>query len=229
MAEDGTCSWSSCVCIRWGRTQPELIAFARTNTRGNHAMRLTSLLLLLLGVSVPAASAQTQQGTTQDGESLYAERCAKCHESGVPRAANREGLRRLSPDAIRLALTTGTMRTQGAELTPAQIDILARLLGTRASGRGFGIRRQRLRGEPCFLLRECARSPPVERVGRQPVAAPIPAGRRGAAAGRSGSAAETEVGVRIPWREPRVCSAHRRRRAGVRRQRQWNRVLAERR
>ena len=93
-------------------------------------MRLTSLLLLLLGVSVPVASAQTQQGTTQDGESLYAERCAKCHESGVPRAANREGLRRLSPDTIRLALTTGSMRTQGAELTPAQIDSLARLLGT---------------------------------------------------------------------------------------------------
>ena len=93
-------------------------------------MRLTSLLLLLLSVSVPAASSQTQPGTTQEGESLYAERCAKCHESGVPRAANREGLRRLSPDTIRLALTTGSMRTQGAELTPAQIDSLAGLLGT---------------------------------------------------------------------------------------------------
>ena len=95
-------------------------------------MRLTSLLLLLLSVNVPAASGQTQQGTTQDGESLYAERCAKCHESGVPRAANREALRRLAPDAIRLALTTGSMRTQGAELTPAQIDTLARLLGATA-------------------------------------------------------------------------------------------------
>ena len=42
-------------------------------------MRLTTLLLLLLGVSVRAASAQTPQGTTQDGELLYAERCAKCH------------------------------------------------------------------------------------------------------------------------------------------------------
>jgi polyvinyl alcohol dehydrogenase (cytochrome) len=94
-------------------------------------MRLTSLLLLL-SLSVSTASAQTQPGTTQDGESLYAERCAKCHESGVPRAANREALRRLSPDAVRLALTTGTMRTQGADLTPAQIDSLARLLGTAA-------------------------------------------------------------------------------------------------
>ena len=92
-------------------------------------MRLTSLLLLLLGVSVPVASAQTPQGTTRNGESLYAERCAKCHESGVPRAAIARRWR-LSPDAVRLALTTGSMRTQGAELTPAQIDSLARLLGT---------------------------------------------------------------------------------------------------
>ena len=66
-------------------------------------------------------------------------------------------------------------------------------------------------------------------MGRQPVAAPIPGGRRGAPAGRSGVPAETEVGVRISWSESRVCSAHRRRRARVRRQRQWRRVLAERR
>ena len=99
-------------------------------------MRMTTLLLLLLGMSVPAASAQTPQGTTQDGESLYAERCAKCHESGVPRAANREGLRRLSPDTIRLALTSGTMRAQGGELTPTQIDNLARLLGAAPPAAG---------------------------------------------------------------------------------------------
>ena len=101
-------------------------------------MRLAGLLLLILGVSVPAASAQTQQGTNQDGESLYTARCATCHESGVPRAVNRAALRRLSPDTIRLALTTGSMRAQGAELTPAQIDILARLLGTAAPAAASG-------------------------------------------------------------------------------------------
>jgi mono/diheme cytochrome c family protein len=63
-------------------------------------MRLTSLLLLL-SLSVSTASAQTQPGTTQVGESLYGERCAKCHESGVPRAANREALRHGHTDARR--------------------------------------------------------------------------------------------------------------------------------
>ena len=62
-------------------------------------MRLPSLALFVVVVSVTSALAQTPQGV--DGEGLYAERCAKCHEAGVPRAANREALRRLSPDAIR--------------------------------------------------------------------------------------------------------------------------------
>jgi polyvinyl alcohol dehydrogenase (cytochrome) len=90
-------------------------------------MRLPSLALFVVVVSTTSASAQTQQGV--DGEGLYAERCAKCHEAGVPRAANRAALRQLSPDAIRGALTTGIMRSQGAELTQAQIEALARTVG----------------------------------------------------------------------------------------------------
>ncbi|HET9569319.1 MAG TPA: PQQ-binding-like beta-propeller repeat protein [Vicinamibacterales bacterium] len=90
-------------------------------------MRLPSLALFVVVVSVTSALAQTPQGV--DGEGLYAERCAKCHEAGVPRAANRAALRQLSPDAIRGALTTGVMRSQGAELTQAQIEALARTAG----------------------------------------------------------------------------------------------------
>jgi polyvinyl alcohol dehydrogenase (cytochrome) len=92
-------------------------------------MRLVSMLLFLFGVSVGVASGQTQEAANREGEALYAERCAKCHESGVPRAANREGLRGLPPDAISLALTKGIMRTQAEGLTPAQIETLARMLG----------------------------------------------------------------------------------------------------
>ena len=95
-------------------------------------MRLTSFLLCVLVASVPAASGQTTQGNNREGEALYTDRCAKCHESGVPRAATREAMSRLSPDVIRVALTTGSMRTQGAELTQGQIELLARTLGTAA-------------------------------------------------------------------------------------------------
>jgi polyvinyl alcohol dehydrogenase (cytochrome) len=91
-------------------------------------MRLVSLMMLFIGAGVAGTSVQAQEA-----DALYAERCAKCHESGVPRAANRDALRLLPPDAIRLALTSGIMKAEGATLTPAQIDALARTLGS-ASG-----------------------------------------------------------------------------------------------
>jgi len=93
-------------------------------------MRLPSLALLVLGVCVAPALGQTPQGNAGEGDRLYTERCAKCHESGVPRAPVRLALSRLTPDAIRSALTTGSMRSQGAELTQAQIELLARTVGT---------------------------------------------------------------------------------------------------
>jgi polyvinyl alcohol dehydrogenase (cytochrome) len=92
-------------------------------------MRLASLLLFFLAVSASAASAQTPQAADQEAESIYKARCASCHEAGVARAPNREGLRRLTPEAIGAALTLGSMREQGQELTLAQVQLLARTLG----------------------------------------------------------------------------------------------------
>src|SRR5688572_9266249 len=90
-------------------------------------MRLASLLLFVLAWSVTAAAAQTP--APQDADAIYKTRCASCHEAGVARAPNREGLRRLTPEAIAAALTTGSMREQGQDLTLAQIQLLARALG----------------------------------------------------------------------------------------------------
>ena len=96
-------------------------------------MRLVCLLLPFV-MSVAHASAQTQDVSTQQAEGLYKERCANCHDRGVPRAANREALGRLSPDSIRQALTTGAMRTQAEGLSAAQVESLTRLLaGASAS------------------------------------------------------------------------------------------------
>ena len=92
-------------------------------------MRVTSLVLVSLAVSVSAASAQAPQAN-QDAESLYRTRCASCHDAGVARAPNREGLRHLTPETITGALVVGSMREQGQELTLDQIQLLARTLGT---------------------------------------------------------------------------------------------------
>jgi polyvinyl alcohol dehydrogenase (cytochrome) len=92
-----------------------------------NTMRLVYLLLPFV-VNIGGVSAQTQDVSAQQGEALYKERCASCHEQGVPRAANREVLGRLSADVIRQALTAGAMRSQAAGLTPTQIESLTRLL-----------------------------------------------------------------------------------------------------
>src|SRR5262245_62011514 len=92
-------------------------------------MRLAGLMLFVLATSVTTAAAQSQQ----DAESIYKTRCATCHEAGVARAPNREGLRRLTPEAIAAALTLGSMREQGQELTLAQVQLLSRTLGAAPS------------------------------------------------------------------------------------------------
>ena len=91
-------------------------------------MRPASLMLLVLAWTATAAGAQTP--APQDADAIYKARCASCHEAGVARAPNRDGLRRLTPEAIGAALTLGSMREQGQELTLAQVQLLARALGS---------------------------------------------------------------------------------------------------
>jgi len=88
--------------------------------------------LVLSSVLAAASPAPAAQGGNQQAEGVYTARCAMCHEAGVSRAANRQALSRLSVDLIRQTLTSGSMRTQAAGLTPAEIDSIARLLGTTA-------------------------------------------------------------------------------------------------
>ena len=99
---------------------------------------LTPLLVSVLLSAAPAANQAPQpnppqtsnqsQATNQQGEPLYAARCAMCHDAGVSRAPTRDALGRLSVDSIRQTLTIGSMSTQAVGLTPAQLDSLAQLL-----------------------------------------------------------------------------------------------------
>jgi polyvinyl alcohol dehydrogenase (cytochrome) len=90
-------------------------------------MRLAIFCLFLLTMS--ATAAQAQGASNQEAETIYKARCASCHDTGTGRAPNREALRRLTPQAIGVALTTGSMREQGQELTLDQVQMLARTLG----------------------------------------------------------------------------------------------------
>lgn len=70
---------------------------------------------LLLLVMIAATPVQAQPG--EDGQALYRERCAACHEGGAARAPDRAALKMLAPDEIRAALASGSMSRQGGAST----------------------------------------------------------------------------------------------------------------
>src|SRR5579884_2377808 len=74
-----------------------------------------------------AAAAAAQPG----GKALFQKNCAVCHQaSGENRAPLPDALAQLPQQAIVAALETGSMKTQGASLTPAQRVAIARFLSS---------------------------------------------------------------------------------------------------
>jgi len=67
------------------------------------------------------------------GPALAKKDCAICHDSPTGRVPPRAALQTMSPDAIRAALSTGIMRQQGAALTTAERNALAKYLGVAPS------------------------------------------------------------------------------------------------
>ena len=81
----------------------------------------------------------------QDGAAVYARACVSCHEQGaVARAPSREVISALSVERIVGALETGTMRTQGEALTPAERRAVATFLSTDRAAAATSTRSARL-------------------------------------------------------------------------------------
>jgi polyvinyl alcohol dehydrogenase (cytochrome) len=78
-----------------------------------------------------------EQGITGNaaGEALFKQRCAMCHEGGVPKAPNRAALKQMSPENVRFALVKGVMGLQGLGLSSAQIDSIAQYLTGKLPGK----------------------------------------------------------------------------------------------
>ena len=76
-----------------------------------------------------------EQVANQEGEALYKQRCAGCHEGGVPKAPNRAALKQMAPENVRFALLKGVMGMQGAGLSSTQIDSIAQYLTGRPPGK----------------------------------------------------------------------------------------------
>jgi polyvinyl alcohol dehydrogenase (cytochrome) len=80
-----------------------------------------------------AAAARSQAAENANAEALYRDHCAACHETGASRAPTRAAMGQLTADQIRYALTSGKMKTQGAELTRVQVDAMVLFLAGTAA------------------------------------------------------------------------------------------------
>jgi len=82
-----------------------------------------------------SAAPQPETVTNKAGEALYKQRCAACHEGAVPKAPNHEALKQMSPENVRFALLSGSMRAQGMGLSGIQIDSIAEYLTGKLPGK----------------------------------------------------------------------------------------------
>ncbi|HZI79894.1 MAG TPA: PQQ-binding-like beta-propeller repeat protein [Vicinamibacterales bacterium] len=98
-------------------------------------MRLLSAAFVAAAVSSIAAPALAQaQASSGAGEAVYKQSCAACHEGNLPRMPNRAALRELTPEHVETALSSFSMRRQGANLTPAERRAVAEFVTGRPSG-----------------------------------------------------------------------------------------------
>ena len=84
---------------------------------------------------LPLVALAGQAVLAEDGVALYAQHCARCHDSAVGRAPSREELAQMSKEDILRALEGGSMRAQGARRTPEEREMLAAFQIGRASCR----------------------------------------------------------------------------------------------
>jgi polyvinyl alcohol dehydrogenase (cytochrome) len=86
------------------------------------------VLGILVGVCLPGVSAAQQ---APNGDAVYKQHCARCHEGSMSRAPNREALRGMAPEAIDTALSSFSMRRQAATLSSAERRAVAAFLAGR--------------------------------------------------------------------------------------------------
>jgi len=73
-------------------------------------------------------------GQTPSGEQVYRQHCAGCHNGSMPRMPSRDALKTLTPEHVETALSSFTMRRQGAPLTLAERRAVAEYVTGRPAG-----------------------------------------------------------------------------------------------
>ncbi len=112
-------------------------------------MALAGAILTVLAAMMPSAASRAQDGSERVqnapgmaranepfplGAEIYNRNCAACHDNGAGRAPQKVILTNMRPEAIRDALTIGSMRAQGSALSEEEKIAVAQHLSSRKIG-----------------------------------------------------------------------------------------------
>lgn len=95
-------------------------------------MRSGGSILTIVVTGFTALSATAQPAA--DGERIYAEHCARCHDAGLTQVQSRESLGTYSPEAIENALSAFSMRLVGESLSHAERRAVAEAVAGAPAG-----------------------------------------------------------------------------------------------
>ena len=95
---------------------------------------LTAFVLSLSSSGAGQASAKTPTAAAESGASLYATKCAGCHESGGPPYLNHFVLKAAAPEYIVHMISAGVMHIQGAPLSLHERNAVAEYLTSKKLG-----------------------------------------------------------------------------------------------
>ena len=231
---EGAAVRGGCAIRRHGRPAGCRLAAGGTFSIQRSGGPMRSILIVTAAVALcgPGGLAWAAQ-EAPDGEQVYRQHCARCHEGSMPRMPTREMLRQRTPEDVEIALSTFTHAPPGRGAD-----------GARAAG-GVGVRHR----PPARLLPGPARGHPRARLLRgagrrrrcRSPARPGTAGARGCGTPASSPAEAAgltvedvprlalQVGVRLPGRHRLRVAGERGRRARLRGQPQRPRLRPRRR
>ena len=93
------------------------------------AFILTIATVILSGAMQPVVAQ-----APVDGEQVYRQHCARCHEGTMPRMPSRDLLRERTPEDVEIALSSFSMRRQGSALSSAERRAVAEYVTGRPPG-----------------------------------------------------------------------------------------------
>ncbi|MEI7931544.1 MAG: PQQ-binding-like beta-propeller repeat protein [Alphaproteobacteria bacterium] len=126
------------------------------------ALAVSGAAVVVAALGFAGLSWSQQSEVDSFAPTIFANKCATCHEPAVERAPDRATLRTRTPESVVQALTTGTMNPMASGLTPAMIRNLAVFVTGKQLSPATGNAANALAAGAQPADNKCATNPPIK-------------------------------------------------------------------